>query len=259
MLRKIKSILLFLLFKIPLNLKFVKSIELLIFNHQGKAWGSETIKDEVNACLYLLNKKPTVFIDIGVNKGLYTEYILKKFPDLESHLFEPSNLNYKILSDKFSLNKNIILNNIGLSNSNSKGILYSDTYGSGLASVTKRRLDHLNINLDQKEEINLIRFDEYWEKDQLIDYVKIDVEGHELDVLNGFGELIYKTKLIQFEFGGCNIDTRTFFQDFWYFFLEKNFNIYRITPRGVLKINQYEENMECFITTNFIAINNNLL
>ena len=76
-----------------------------------------------------------------------------------------------------------------------------------------------------EEQVSLIRFDEYWKnQDQLIDYVKIDVEGHELDVLEGFGELINKIKLIQFEFGGCNIiDTELFFQDFWYFFKKKNF------------------------------------
>ena len=51
----------------------------------------------------------------------------------------------------------------------------------------------------------------------MIDFFKIDVEGHEMDVLKGIGDKISNIKLIQFEFGGCNIDTRCFFQDFWYF------------------------------------------
>lgn len=110
-----------------------------------------------------------------------------------------------------------------------------------------------------KEQVSLIRFDEYWKnKDQLIDYVKIDVEGHELDVLEGFGELINKIKLIQFEFGGCNIDTRTFFQDFWYFFQEKEFLLYRISPRGCRQIKFYTPREENFITSNYIAVNQNI-
>ena len=85
------------------------------------------------------------------------------------------------------------------------------------------------------------------------------MEGHELDVLNGFGDLIYKTKLIQFEFGGCNIDTRTYFQDFWYFFNEKAFMIYRISPRGLIPIKDYNESDEYFFgSTNFIALNQNI-
>ena len=86
--------------------------------------------------------------------------------------------------------------------------------------------------------------------------MKIDVEGHELDVLKGFGDLIVKTKLVQFEFGGTNIDTRTFFQDFWYFFTKKNFRIYRISPKGKILINKYDEKHEYFLTTNYIAVNN---
>ena len=78
--------------------------------------------------------------------------------------------------------------------------------------------------MEFEEEIYLKRLDNYWkDKSKIIDYIKIDVEGHELDALEGFGDLIKKVRLIQFEFGGCNIDTRTYFQDFWYYFMAKRF------------------------------------
>lgn len=35
---------------------------------------------------------------------------------------------------------------------------------------------------------------------------------------------------VTFEFGGCNIDTRTYFQDYWYFFKTFGFRVFRITP-----------------------------
>ena len=111
--------------------------------------------------------------------------------------------------------------------------------------------------MNNKEEINVIRFEEYWKNyNELIDYVKIDVEGNELNVLKGFGDHIYNVKLFQFEFGGTNIDTKTYFQDFWYFFIERQFKIYRITPRGLMLIKEYKEDEELFKFTNFIAINN---
>jgi hypothetical protein len=106
-----------------------------------------------------------------------------------------------------------------------------------------------------------MRFDEYWEthlNKGLIDIVKIDVEGHELSVLKGFGQAILHTKIIQFEFGGCNIDTRTYFQDFWYFFKERNFSLYIITPLGLSKIEKYIESLEFFSTTNYFAVNQSL-
>ena len=81
----------------------------------------------------------------------------------------------------------------------------------------------------------------------------MDIEGHELDALRGFGEALKHIDVIQFEFGGCNIDTRTFFQDFWYFFQKEGFEIYRITPFDLVKIESYQESEEYFVTTNYLA------
>ena len=113
--------------------------------------------------------------------------------------------------------------------------------------------------MEFEEEIELKRLDNYWkDKSKILDYIKIDVEGHELDVIQGLGDLIKNVRLIQFEFGGCNIDTRTYFQDFWYHFSEKDFLIFRITPRGPFLIKNYSENNEFFSTTNYIALNKKL-
>ena len=72
-----------------------------------------------------------------------------------------------------------------------------------------------------------------------IDIFKLDIEGHEIDALKGVGEAINYIKIIQFEFGGCNIDTKTYFRDLWFFFKEKNFDLFRISPLGLIKIINY--------------------
>ena len=65
--------------------------------------------------------------------------------------------------------------------------------------------------------------------------------------------------MVTFEFGGCNIDTRTYFQDFWYFFKDKNMLIYRILPHNRLyKILSYNEMYEQFTTTNYLATSNDM-
>ena len=76
-----------------------------------------------------------------------------------------------------------------------------------------------------------------------------------LDVLDGFGALISKTKIIQFEFGGCNIDTKSHYRDFWYYFKNRGFAVYRITPFGPSRLDTYTEYDEHYKTTNFIAVN----
>ena len=88
--------------------------------------------------------------------------------------------------------------------------------------------------------------------------MKIDVEGYEMNVLKGVGELIENISLIQFEFGGTQVDTRNFFRDFWLYFEEKKFKLFRISQNGIKPINHYSVNLECFYFSNYLAINSRI-
>ena len=227
---------------------------------QGKGYGAGTIMEEVGACISLLTVKPLIFIDIGAHVGDYTNEILRRYPSIHAFLFEPSSVNKPILEKQFSTLPNVSIHSCALSNNDGKQSLYYDKAGSVLASLTNRRLDHFNIDMNNNETVDIKRFDTFWKttnynEHTIIDYVKIDVEGWELSVLQGFGDLINNMRVIQFEFGGSNIDTRTFFQDFWYFFKGMNFALYRITPNGILPMREYSEHDEFFSTTNYIAVN----
>lgn len=85
--------------------------------------------------------------------------------------------------------------------------------------------------------------------------MKLDIEGHEFGALQGFGSALQKTKLLQFEFGGGNIDTKTYFQDFFYYLRQHSFELYRISPLGLIEIKNYSERDEVFATTNYLAKN----
>ena len=60
------------------------------------------IENEVKNCLSLLKISPKNFIDIGANKGEYTNYLLRLKPNLECHIFEPSLENFEKLKNRFS-------------------------------------------------------------------------------------------------------------------------------------------------------------
>jgi hypothetical protein len=134
--------------------------------------------------------------------------------------------------------------------------LYADKSASGLASLTKRRVNHHGIFFDYKEKINVLTLDTWLTSKNFLrpNIIKIDIEGHELDVLLGAREALRFVQICQFEFGGANIDTRTFFQDFYYFFIHSGFKIYRISPRGPILINSYSEQDETFRPTNYLAV-----
>lgn len=230
----------------------------------GKGSGSSSILTEIKHTLHLLKKNFSIknnilVIDIGGNYGEYTSSLRKQFSRSEIHIFEPSEKCFSSLKDRFLKSDNVHINQLAISNINGATSLHANEFGSGLSSLQKRRLDHYQIFFEKSEPVTLIRFEDYWIsklKKRSIDIIKLDVEGHELSALEGMGLAMQSTKLIQFEFGGCNIDSKTYFQDFWYYFKENNFELYRISPIGLIKINQYNELDETFLTTNYIALNN---
>ena len=225
---------------------------------QGKGWGGRsTVAKEFSAAVALLSRNDIkVCVDIGGNKGTYTDEIIRKFPNSKVVIFEPAAVNIEELQEKFSSNDNISIMPFGVSSKSGPTTLYSNEDGSGLASLTKRNLKHLDIDFENTEAIRTVNFESFWRSDmdsEHIDFCKIDIEGHELDALLGFGEAINNIDLIQFEFGGCNIDTNVFFRELWNFFVERNFDIFRITPFGAEKLNKYRETDEFFSTTNYLA------
>jgi FkbM family methyltransferase len=212
------------------------------------------LRERVNHC---------IVFDVGANVGNYTKYILSIDPLINVYCFEPSSRTFESLKENLSIytQSPINLYNFGLSENERVSILHSDTENSGFASIYKRRLDHLNIFLDKEEQIVLKTLDTFCSDNGIenIYLLKLDVEGHELSVLKGANNLIKNDKIsyLQFEFGGCNIDSRTYFQDLYYL-LKPNFKIYRILKDGLYHIENYSELDEIFVTTNYLAINKKL-
>lgn len=216
---------------------------------------------EKNALFYIKNtlkeSDKLVIFDVGANVGIYTILLNEVFSENSTIFsFEPSRITFDRLNSKTKHFKNLNLLNFGFGNSNSFLTLYYNKEESGLASVYNRRLDHFNIKMDLKEEIEIKTIDSFCEENNInkIHFLKLDIEGHELSALSGAAKMLnsHKIDFIQFEFGGCNIDSRTYFQDFYYL-LSEDFYIYRIVIDGLCKIEQYKEMYEAFITTNYLA------
>ena len=203
-----------------------------------------------------LPKNATIF-DVGANRGQYASILADAFPSATIYLFEPSPTTFKILLDNMREAENIRAHNLGVSDSDGQMTLFSDKCGSGMASLHQRRLDHFGISMDRRETVNVTSLDSFCRGNGVstIDLLKLDVEGHELAVLRGAQGLLDANTIgaIQFEFGGCNIDSRTFFQDFFYL-LSGRFRLYRVLPRGLVRVDRYRETDEVFVTTNYLAL-----
>ena len=203
---------------------------------------------------------PYVIFDVGANRGQFLDLVMCEINAAlrEIHCFEPGRAAYAALQRSFANTRDVYLNNVGLGEAQGRAKLYYDEPGSGLASLTKRRLDHFGIFHLSEENVSIDTIDDYCAAKGIreITLLKIDVEGHELDVLKGARRMFSNNAIaaVVFEFGGGNIDTRTYMQDYWYFFKEAKMKLFRITPGGYLfPIHSYSEVMEQMVTTNFVA------
>lgn len=206
----------------------------------------------------LSDNNPIVVFDVGANVGRYGQAIVSRFGKrVKLYCFEPSKKTFELLVHNLSTNDNVELFNFGFGDKEECVTLYSDVEGSGLGSIYERRLIHFNISMSYREEIRLSTLENFCMETDLkhINFLKLDVEGNEFKALNGAKNLIVTNSIdfIQFEFGGCNIDSRTYFQDFFYL-LNQYYKIYRILKDGLAPIETYKETYENFITTNYLAI-----
>lgn len=203
------------------------------------------------------NKGGAIF-DVGGNVGKYTKAIRTLFgDDIVIHAFEPSASTFNTFVANTKGVANLIANNIGIGEQESTLTLYSNGEGSGLASVYDRKIEHYGIKLDLKETISISTIDFYCKKQQVSEILllKLDIEGHELSAIKGAQGMIEngKIKYIQFECGGTNIDSRTYFKDF-FDLLSPKYRIYRILQHGLFEIERYTEQNEVFLSVNYVAI-----
>lgn len=211
-----------------------------------------------------LYKDNFIFFDVGANIGKYSSIILKNInnkANYDFHLFEPQKKCFADLSEKF-INEKIHLNNFGLSDKEENATIFYNQEKSGLASLYKRDLDYYKIKMDKEENILLKRADDYIKYNNIkkINLMKIDVEGHEIKALKGFGKYLNSDFIdfIQFEYGGANLDSRTNLNDLYKIFNRNGFTILKIMPK-YLEEKSYNPRMENFVYQNYIAISNKIL
>lgn len=213
---------------------------------------------------YFKNDQPFRLFDVGANYGEYFNYFLNNhlLKEYEFHVFEPQNKCFFELKNKFNNNKNIFLNNFGISNENKIVPIYFNEEGSGLASLYKRDLNFYKLNMDNFENVSIKRLDEYIATHDIkkINLLKIDVEGNELNVLNSLGDFLDNIFIdfIQFEYGGSNIDSRTNLLDFFRLLESKNFILCRILKSGNLEIRSYNPILENFVNQNWVAVSDKI-
>jgi len=167
-------------------------------------WGKINKIDQTY-CFYCLTVKEFIpniktIIDVGSNKGNFIKASKFIFPYAKIYSFEPN----RKLYNKTKNMENVKSYNFGLWNNTTSLTFNFNPKFEDVSSFMKRTNLHSNdFNLpisEIKQELKVKRFDELDINIQKPCFLKIDTEGADYKVLEGFGDKLKEIDVIQIEY-----------------------------------------------------------
>ena len=187
--------------------------------------------------------------------GNYAREVIRFYPQAKIYAFEPVLKTFEDLRSNLDFANNALLMNKGLSDTNDK-IEFFIYAGSEHTS-------HFEIEgeaFENKDSVTLdvVKGDDFMDTENIdhIDLLKIDVEGAEMKVLNGFLLALQNKQIniIQFEYGYINITTNILLKDYYHFLNDLGYEVGKIYPKSV-DFREYQYKHENFIESNYLAVN----
>lgn len=152
-----------------------------------EGWEKESIKLWIKLC-----EDSDVIVDIGANTGVYSLVAKTVKPNARVYAFEPVARVYKKLRENIQLNAfDIHTYEQAASNFNGTAMIY-DTDSEHTYSVTVNKNMYSSETTVIASTIETITLDSFIKNNQIekIDLIKIDVETHEAEVLEGYSEFL---------------------------------------------------------------------
>jgi FkbM family methyltransferase len=202
-------------------------------------------------------EQPIVF-DVGANIGRYSAKIRRTLPTARLFAFEPHPVSFsQLISQAETLQFQAI--NIAFSSTHqAEGQLYNRPgSGSEHASLFESAVAELYGESPAALPVRIETLDRFCDAYEIqeIDFLKLDTEGSEFDILTGAENLRIRRAIrcIQFEFNSMNVYSRTFLKDFRALLPEYRF--FRLLPDGIIPIEEYPVFLnEIFAYQNIVAL-----
>ncbi len=239
------------------NLLILKKINKLsiIFNecYENKNYDIETNGEAfLLKKLHLANNLDYIF-DIGANKGNYSILSREISSKAKILAFEPVYDTFKSL--KLNVRDlGIYTYNFAFGKEN--GVSFINVFKEDtLSSIISFQNEFLKKDC-KRFEIDVKRGSSFLSENpeiKEISILKIDTEGFENFVLEGFNDHLKRINVIQFEYGLANLSSKYFLFDYFKDY-SQIFKIGKLYPNGVIFFDEYNIEIENFIGPNFIMV-----
>jgi len=207
-----------------------------------------------------LIKSGDVVFDVGASIGEWSQIVLSKNTVIKLFSFEPIPDIFEQLKQAIKSPRATLLN-IALSNDiGSRQFVYyqKNNTTSQLSGFFQRPIVERNLQVQPTFLIvNTDTIDHFCTKHAIdkIDFLKIDTEGAELLVFQGAAQMLNakKIKTIQFEYGGCCIESQSTLKEIYQLLTQNKYTIFRIVPDGLIQIETWHDELENYQYSNYLA------
>lgn len=217
------------------------------------------VEPEMELLKYFV-KKGDLTIDVGGNRGIYAYKLWQLGANIE--VFEPNPTCIKVLNPWVSTKSGINLHCVGLSNTESKVNLHIPIDKNGIEHDASATIENIEFDDSRELLVSIKTLDSYQFSNVAL--VKIDVEGHESNVIDGASALLSTSQpvlLIEIEQRHNNVSIKIIFKkilEFGYvgFFFDgtKIINIESFDASKHQLLNNFENSKGAYIN-NFLFLN----
>ncbi|MEG4231952.1 FkbM family methyltransferase [Microcoleus sp. Pol11C3] len=239
-------------------------------NHQSTAVSANNINQGESINNYELKiienfiASGNVVFDIGANIGSWTNQVLNICPDVQIHLFEPAPPIYQTLLQNMAepiKSGQLVLNNLAIAHQQEIREFYYYEKFSGWSTFHRRFESEKQYNIHSPKPFQVLTatLDDYVQTRAIkrINFLKIDTEGGELEVIHGASNLLQKGKVdyIQFEYGGTFVDANITLKQVFEHLQRFRYTIFKILPNALQPLPEFLPEYENYEYSNFLAVN----
>ena len=195
------------------------------------------------------------FFDVGANEGFIATEVLENYPNCNIYCFEPNINTYNKL--KILNNKKIATYNFAIGNEIKK--VYISNYET---STLNKITNNIEIGIPSHE-VDMITLEEFCLKNKIqkISYLKIDTEGHDLEVLKGAISKLLSQEIAFIEVeAGMNLKNgkHIYVHEFISFFHNYNYNLFQIYEQVSERSHNHKSNFYFLRRSNIVFVLNDL-
>lgn len=247
-----------LLFLLPIALCARQAIveDSVYVSHLGYHHYDHYRNGEDKVVQFLIPESGIVF-DVGANRGTWLDLVRLHHKNVIVHAFEPVPYLCKKYLQRYRTDT-VHIHQKALSHTCGEAKLYYYSKADGLGGLVFHPWIETEVGKPQELIVRLDTVDTFCEQNGIdrIEFMKIDVEGAELSVIQGAQRMIAEHRIakLQFEYNNTFKDAGVTLRQLYEYLTSQGYSIYRISPDYLIHISLWHDDLENYFLSNYLAI-----